>query len=288
MAASLELAVGFFDGVHLGHLRILGTMLERARAVGATPAVLTFREHPLAVLAPAKAPPLLMTCADRLAFLAARTGGRIVALDFDRALAAVPAGDFAESLRVRFPGLDRIFCGANWHFGADGRGNAALLRACGFDIVVVPFAEYRGVKISSTRVRLAVQRGELDAAAAMLGRPFTMCGPVVKGKGLGRSLGFPTANLVPAPGLVLPPFGAYSVRVDGRGYGVANLGLAPTLGDRAWTLPTLEVHFFDDPGDLSGSALAVEFLRFLRPERRFDSLEALRVQLARDLAAARA
>ena len=280
----MNLAVGFFDGVHLGHRQIL----SRADAA------LTFRNHPATVFAPSRAPSLLMTQETRLVAirdaLSVRGGERAVAsvraLDFTAELAAQSPEAFADWLRMSYPDLEVLFCGANWTFGAEGKGDAGFLRARGFQVEVVPFAEHEGVPLSSTRVRAAVAAGDLELASAMLGSPWRLEGELAPGKGVGREIGFPTLNVHPAAGLVLPPRGVYAVETA-LGTGVANFGLAPTMGDQAWKRPVLEVHLFAEKFDfpISGSFL-VGMKRFLRPERTFASLEDLRAQIARDVIAA--
>ena len=279
----MNLAVGFFDGVHLGHRRIL----TRADAA------LTFRNHPTTIFAPERAPRLLMTPEDRLAAIssALRTpGGAVRALAFTPALAAQEPAAFADWLRAEYPDLDTLLCGPNWTFGARGAGDADFLRARGFRVETVPFAEQDGEPVSSTRVRAALASGDLLRATALLGRPWRVVGAVAAGKGLGRTLGFPTLNLRPAEGLVSPPFGVYAVDTD-LGRGVANWGLAPTMGDRAWREPVLEVHLLEAASGgtpASGAAFAADLLAFLRPERTFPDLDSLRAQIARDVAEARA
>ena len=343
----MKLAIGFFDGVHLGHQRILA---------GAD-AALTFRAHPLSVLAPDKAPPLLMTPEERFAAIAAALKGfnglngfkglrgfnglngfkglrdfnglngfkglrgcnglngfkdlrdfnglnnPVRALDFTRELAAEPAEAFAARLRRDYLDLEAILCGPNWRFGAGGAGDADFLRARGFAVEVVPLEELDGAPVSSTRIRAALQAGDLPAANAMLGRPFAIVGAVVPGKGEGRKLGFPTINVQPAnPCLAcLLPLGVY-VADTVWGRAVANWGQAPTMGEQAWTSPVLEVHIIRPLTPLKAieplkplkslgaleplrplKALTVSLLRFLRPERRFASAEALREQIKADV-----
>ena len=278
----MNLAVGFFDGVHLGHRRIL------ARA----DAALTFCNHPTTIFAPDRAPRLLMTPADRLAAIssALRTpGGPVRALDFTPALAAQEPAAFADWLRAEYPDLDTLLCGPNWTFGARGAGDADFLRARGFRVETVPFAEQAGEPVSSTRVRAALAAGDLACATALLGRPWRAAGTVAAGKGLGRSLGFPTLNVRLAEGLVCPPFGVYAVDTA-FGRGVANWGLAPTLRDRAWATPVLEVHLLGTvpdalPGD--GAAVAADLRAFLRPERTCPPRADRQAQTARDVEQAR-
>ena len=265
-----ELAIGFFDGVHLGHQAILR---------GAS-AALTFANHPLAVLAPEKAPRLIMSVDDRVAAIQACGVGEVRVLPFDRRLAALPPESF---LRDYIGAGCAVRCGANWRFGAGGAGDAAFLRAHGVAVEVVPFAAYEGARISSSRIRAALERGEVEAANAMLGRRFVVHGTREEGKGLGRRLGFPTLNLSPEGLALRLPHGVYAVEVGGA-RGVANYGLAPTLGDAAWREPVFEVHFRDGDASAGGgqAAVSVELLRFLRPECAFASLEDLQRQIKAD------
>ena len=279
----MNLAVGFFDGVHLGHRRIL----SRADAA------LTFTEHPCTVFAPGRAPLLLMSAERRIAAIAAALGGnragadRVRALPFTRETASQSPSAFAAWLRTAYPSLDAIFCGPNWTFGAGGAGTADTLRALGFRVETVPFVTHGGEPISSTRIRAAIQAGMLEDAAALMGRPYAIDGSIVRGKGEGRKLGYPTLNMSVPTGLVLPPLGVYAVRTPFGG-GVANFGHAPTFGDRAWPTPMLEIHLTEGaaPPPSAPPALSVELIRFIRPERVFESTDALKEQITRDVAAA--
>ena len=267
----MNLAVGFFDGVHLGHQRILAQ----------ADAVLTFTNHPATVFAPDRAPRLLMTAEERLAAISALGVRRVVACDFTPALASQTARAFADSLHQEFPDLDTVFCGPNWTFGAGGTGTADTLRALGFNVTVVPFATWRGEPVSSTRIRAELGEGDVSAAAAMLGRPYSASGRVVAGKGEGRALGFPTLNIVPALGNLPLVHGVYAVETA-LGRGVANWGVAPTMGARAWPEPVLEVHLLNAPTTPPPTSLRVAFTAFIRPERTFSSIAELQEQLARD------
>lgn len=267
----MKTAVGFFDGVHVGHQAILR---------GAD-AALTFRNHPLSVLRPESAPALLMSFEERAAAIRACGVSEVVALDFTRELAGLSPREFVERVwRGRAP---TVRCGANWRFGRGGSGTPDLLRAMGVDVEVVPYAEYGGAPVSSTRVRQALAAGRMEDAAAMLGRAWEVRGVVRSGKGLGRGLGFPTVNVVPAAGGVRLPLGVYAVEVGGLP-GAANYGVAPTMGERSWGEPVAEVHFLDGaPGLRPGDEAAVRFLRFVREERRFADADELRGQIARDV-----
>lgn len=267
----MNLAVGFFDGVHLGHQRILAQ----------ADAVLTFTNHPATVFAPDRAPRLLMTAEERLAAISVQGVRRVVACAFTPELAAQSPGAFADSLLHEFPDLGEVFCGPNWTFGADGAGTADFLRARGFRVTVVPFATWRGEPVSSTRIRAALGEGDVAAAAAMLGRPYSASGRIVAGKGEGRALGFPTLNIVPFLGGLPLACGVYAVDTP-LGRGVANWGVAPTMGERAWPEPVLEVHLLTAPTEPPPATLRVAFTAFIRPERTFASRADLQEQLALD------
>ena len=273
-----SLAVGFFDGVHLGHREILR---------GAS-AALTFRNHPLTVLAPEKAPRLIMTCEERVAAIKACGVGEVTVLDFTPELANLPAEKFANSFLKRsgdrFPVLR---CGANWRFGKNGTGDAAFLRSCGIDVEVVPYAEYKGGPISSSRIRQCLENGEIEDANAMLGRKFQVSGFRFQGKGLGETIGYPTINLRLETLDLKLPLGVYEVEVEGV-KGIANYGFAPTMGDKAWKVPVLEIHL---PGEgtedvrlETENGVSVELVRYIRPERKFDSIDDLKRQIAADCA----
>lgn len=278
----MTVAIGFFDGVHLGHQAILA---------GADVA-LTFENHPLSFLAPERAPRLIMSWTEKAQTIR-DLGVHVTAIDFDADVAGWSperflemlkgyATDWSDELKIPAEPL-RIRCGANWRFGKGGAGDAALAQAHGIETTVVPYAEHKGGPISSTRIRKALEAGELEDAAAMLGRPFAVRGTAFAGKGLGRGLGYPTLNLNLDLNLRLPR-GVYAVTAGGV-RGVANFGLAPTMGERAWTEPVLEVHFLEPPPVEAPSA--VELRRYLRPERRFATLDELQAQIARDCAEAR-
>ena len=282
-AAFQSLAVGFFDGVHLGHREILR---------GAS-AALTFSNHPLSVLAPERAPRLIMSVEDRVAAIRACGVADVTVVDFTPELAKTQAEDFVGLLERRLGRrLPAFRCGENWRFGRGGEGDADFLRQRGMLVEVAPYVEYKGERISSSRIRASLERGEIEDANAMLGRRFTVRGVVTRGKGVGARIGYPTVNLrvvAPASGALLAlPLGVYEVALNGR-LGVANYGLAPTFGDRAWRTPVLEVHLLPErssPPDLQAQeAASVEVFRFLRPERKFASVGELKAQIAADCAA---
>lgn len=277
-SARVNLAVGFFDGVHLGHQKILS---------GAD-AVLTFRNHPSTVLQAANPPALLMDVKERLGLLATEGAARprkVKAVMFTRRFAAMPPERFADFLRREYPNLARIHCGGNWRFGEGGAGTPDTLRRLGFDVKVCRYAKYKGERVSSTRIRAALADGAVGDANAMLGRPFSVEGRIAHGKGVGRSLGFPTLNIEVSPPL---RHGVYAVDTP-MGKGVANYGVAPTMGGRAWPSAVLEVHLFESGGarvDMAaGGLLRVAFLSFVRPEMAFRTVGELRRQISADVAA---
>ena len=206
-AALQSLAVGFFDGVHLGHQAILK---------GAD-AALTFRNHPLTVLTPEKAPRLIMSVEERVVAIKACGVGDVMVLDFTQELAKMSAEEFAASFLKRPGGRFPVLrCGANWRFGKGGEGNAEWLRAKGIDVLVAPYVEYKGERISSSRIRRCLEDGEIEDANAMLGRRYEVRGKREEGKGLGRQIGYPTINFR-LEGLNLkPPCGVYEIELDGE------------------------------------------------------------------------
>lgn len=276
-AALQSLAVGFFDGVHLGHQAILK---------GAD-AALTFRNHPLTVLAPEKAPRLIMSVEERVAAIKACDVKDVTVLDFTPELAALAPVEFAE--RYLSPSVSRlqasIRCGANWRFGKGGAGDAAFLRERGLAVEVVPYAEYKGGHISSSRIRAALESGAVEDANAMMGRRYEVRGTREEGKGLGRQIGYPTVNFRLDDLNLKLPCGVYEIELDGL-KGVANYGFAPTMGDRSWKKPILEVHLLDfhPPSLIPHPSSPISFVRFIRPERKFDSVEDLKRQIAADCA----
>jgi len=269
---SETLAVGFFDGVHLGHQSILSGADE----------VFTFRDHPLSVLAPERAPRLIMSFEDRCAAIHACGVKKVTAIDFTCAFAAQEAKEFAKT----FLSGKCIRCGENWCFGRNGKGDAEFLRSLGYDVTVVPSINFEGKPVSSTRIRSALESGKIKDANAMLGRSFQVHGLSFTGKGVGHTLGYPTINLRLEGLLLKLPLGVYVVEVEGV-RGIANYGCAPTFGTRAWSEPVLEIHFlngFSNECDLT-SVRTVRLEHFLRPEKKFATLDALKEQIAMDVSA---
>ncbi len=296
----IVLAAGFFDGVHCGHGRVLNAALAQARARRAAAWTLTFDAHPLTVLRPELAPALLTAPAHKLALIRGMGFDGCLVLPFTRALAGMDHETFAEQLLANIPSLRHVCAGPNWRFGKNGVGAPAWLarhaRAAGRDVTVsvVRQAMARGQCVSSSRIRASVARGQLDEAAILLGRPFSVWGRVVPGRGVGRRLGAPTANLVPA-GLALPPSGVYAARVriePGRGRArssdaVVFLGRPHASRRGSAPAPVLEAHLLDTNGDLYGREIEVVFQRKLRPVRRFAAQDALAAQIRTDIEHAR-
>lgn len=284
-------AAGVFDGMHLGHQAVLGSALEAARAEGGTAVALTFDPHPARILRPLQAPRLLTSTAHKLQLMEAFGFGHVLVVPFDRAFAEVDPAEFIRRLVSAGRPLARICVGQGWQFGRARGGNGDLLRslgaANGFQTTEVPPVLVNGAMVSSTLVRAAVESGDLAAARRQLGRGYAVMGTVQRGEGIGRRLGFPTANLA-AHNEQFPPDGAYAVdvRLDGQTIpGVANIGSRPTVSAAGNRL--LEVHILDFNGDLYGRDIEATFVAFLRPEKMFPSLDALKSAIAADVDAAR-
>ena len=284
-------AVGVFDGVHLGHRAILGRILEQDGTRPSGAAALTFEPHPLAVVAPEKAPPRLTTAAQRERLIGEAGIAEVLTVRFDEALRQLSAEEFLAGLKRIFPNLRRVAIGPNWRFGKGRSGDAATLNAYGaghgFSTETIAAVQCLDRPISSTRVREAVLARNFTEAAAMLGREYRIEGIVAAGDGRGAGIGFPTANFG-GIGQLLPPPGVYACRAEWNGRSlraVANYGSKPTFGPDGQ--PVLEVHLLDFSERIYGAALAVDALRFLREERKFESVEALKAQIAADVAAAR-
>ena len=288
------LAAGFFDGVHAGHRLVLAGAVRQARRAHAQAWALSFDQHPLSILSPDRRPPLLTPLEVRLQRLAATGLDGCLLLPFTRELAALSPEDFVSRLCGRHRcNIATIRCGANWRFGARAAGDVEMLKRLGqkhgFRVVVVPSAEYHNRPVSSTRIREAIQHGRLKDATAMLGRPYSIRETVVRGRGVGRTLGMATANLHPSAE-VLPPIGVYAVRTwigDRPVNGVASLGFRPTFADARPDTPILEAHLLDFDGDLYGATLDIAFIKKLRDEKKFATPDALMVQVRRDIVAAR-
>ena len=285
------IAAGVFDGMHLGHRMVLETAQRESQKLAATAVALTFDPHPATVLRPDSVPGLLTPTPYKLRLMERMGFTHALVLTFDKDFAALQAEDFVEQLGAAANPLAGICIGEGWTFGNQRRGNIDLLRQLGreknFFTCEVPPVRIDGMVISSTMIRLALSEGRLANAAQLLGRDHTIAGSVLGGAGLGRQIGFPTANLA-TDHLQLPPDGVYAVEVlvDGKNHpGVANLGIRPTVDQTRTRL--LEIHLFDFEGDLYGREVEVRLKHFLRPEQRFDSIDLLKIQISRDAEAAR-
>lgn len=288
----LHLAIGMFDGVHLGHRAVVESAVQSARGEGGLSAVLTFWPHPSAVLRPGRATPLLLD-ADTKASLLLRLGvDSVITQSFDPTLAALESSEFLPWLRRHLPGLAAVHVGENFRFGRGREGDVASLvgegRRLGLHVFSSARVQFDGEPISSTAIRSLLATGDIAAVNARLGYPYFARGRVAGGKRLGRTIGFPTLNLPWAPA-ASPRFGVYAVRVAGAGSAaplaaVANYGLRPTVENA--TVPRLEVHLLGACPWTEGDEITVDWLKFLRPERRFADVAELTAQITCDRAAA--
>jgi riboflavin kinase / FMN adenylyltransferase len=283
--------IGNFDGVHLGHQAVLGQLAERAAEWGLPAAVITFEPQPMEFFAHDTVPPRLTRFREKVQALRRFSVARVICLRFNRALADMPAAEFIRRLLVDGLAVRYLVVGDDFRFGKARQGDFAMLQAAGyangFQVAAMRSFDVDGVRVSSTRIREALARDDLAGAEKLLGRPYRMCGRVVHGDERGRTIGFPTAN-IHLHRRSSPVSGVYAVEVFGLEKeplsGVANVGLRPTVGG---TQSRLEVHLLDFDGDIYGRYVQVDFLRKLRPEHRFASLEELVVQIGKDTAAAR-
>jgi len=285
--------VGTFDGVHRGHRLVLDRLAMRAEALGLPAVLVTFEPHPLEVVNPAAAPPLLTLPAEKSEILAESPVDYVVVLPFTSTLAQYEAADFVDVILCGRLGVRELLIGHDHGFGRARSGDAEVLRtlgsARGFAVDVVEAVQGGdGRPVSSTTIRRALAGGDLARAADGLGRPYSVSGTVREGDGRGRTLGFPTLNLgAPSPRKLLPPEGVYAVRVQtprGPFDGMMNLGPRPTFGDAA---SSLEVHCFALEGLLYDASVRVDIIARLRETRPFDGEQALKAQLARDAMDAR-
>jgi riboflavin kinase/FMN adenylyltransferase len=288
----LFLAIGVFDGVHRGHQAVISTSAEHAQAVNGTPVVVTFDPHPEKVLRPAKAPHLLTATQHKIALIRDLGVGHLLLITFDKKFAATEPEEFVEQLVTHAKPLREICVGHEWGFGKNRRGNLDLLKKLGaefdFDVIGMPPVMINGEVVSSTSIRDAIQRGDFAKAKEMLGRDYTILGTVTRGDDLGKKIGFPTANLS-AHSEQFPPDGVYSAEawLEGVKYhGVVNLGCRPTVS-RDKSNRVLEIHLLDFNRDIYGQDLEIRFIQYLRPEKKFDSIEALQHQIAADVQRAR-
>ncbi len=266
-----RIAIGEFDGVHLGHRQV----------IAGNDTVLTFEPHPLQVVRPAAAPRLLTSLEVKAELIAGLGVEELVVIPFDERFAHQSPQEFVEHVLVDVLSAGHVSVGENFRFGRGAAGDAALLHADGrFTTAVVPLVEHEGEIVSSSRIRALVAAGEVEHAARLLGAPFQLRGEVVGGERRGRTLGYPTANLVPDEALVCPGHAVYAATADGRPAAV-NVGVRPTFGTGRAVL--VEAYLLDVDEDLYGSTLKLDFVARLRGERRFDTAEALVAQMADDV-----
>jgi riboflavin kinase/FMN adenylyltransferase len=293
LSGPLFLAIGVFDGVHRGHQAVISTSAEHARAAKGTPVVVTFDPHPLKVLRPTKAPHLLTATQHKIKLIRRLGVQHLLIIKFDKAFAATAPEDFVQQLVTHSKPLREICVGHEWSFGKGRRGNLALLRKLGtqfdFEVVGIPAVKLgTGELVSSTAIRHAIEAGDLTKAAEMLGREYTILGTVVRGEHLGKKIGFPTANLS-AHSEQFPPNGVYfaEATLDGIVHpGVVNLGYRPTVSsDKSERV--LEIYLLDFDDDIYGKDIEVRFVQYLRPEQKFENLDALVRQIELDVQQAR-
>jgi riboflavin kinase/FMN adenylyltransferase len=280
------LALGNFDGLHRGHLKIIERVKRGAAEHGGTPMAMTFDPHPPRVVRPDKAPPLLMTKEQRLEALQRAGVGCVAVVRFTREMSQWDPETFVKVVLVEWMRVSEVWVGANFLFGHGRSGNFSSLRTLGlrygFRAEKIDPVRYKEFVVSSTRVRRLVTEGRMDEAGALLGHMYFIDGVVVEGRRRGREIGFPTANLQTANELV-PPHGVYAttLTVDGVIHpAVTNVGVNPTFGDGS--APTIETHVLGFSGDLYGQEVRLGFVLRLRDERRFEDVDALRAQIEAD------
>jgi riboflavin kinase / FMN adenylyltransferase len=284
--------IGVFDGVHIGHARVIRKALAGARSAGLPSVVITFDPHPSKVLEKSKAAASLISLAHRIRLIESMSPDYIVVLHFSRALASIAPEAFARDILVARAAAKEVYIGDNFYFGKKAAAGASEMKALGgklgFKVTVVPAVKSGAHRVSSSRIRILISRGCLDGAAKFLGRPVSVLGTVVSGANLARELGYPTANLNPHHEII-PPGGVYAVlvRYCGRLFkGVLNIGLRPTFYAPRDREPAIEVHIFGFSGNVYGKDMEVFFVKKIRDERRFKGKEALIRQIEKDKKAA--
>ena len=288
----LFLAIGVFDGVHRGHQAVISTSTRHAHSADGTPVVVTFDPHPARILRPEQAPHLLTATQHKIALIRALGVGHLLIVKFDKNFAATSPENFVEQLVQNSKPLREICVGHEWSFGKNRAGNLDLLQKLGvrfdFNVVGIPPVKVNGTVVSSTAIRQAVEVGEFAKAADMLGHEYTILGTVSGGEKLGKKIGFPTANLS-AHSEQFPPDGVYFAEAWLDGvllHGVVNLGFRPTVSS-GQPERILEIHLLDFDQDIYGKDLEIRFVRYLRPEKKFESVDALVRQIEVDVRQAR-
>jgi riboflavin kinase/FMN adenylyltransferase len=286
------LAIGVFDGVHLGHQQIIRQTVGDAQQHEAAAVVVTFDKHPNLVVAPDKVPPLIYSRPQKLRAIESLGAEMLLEIPFDQSFSQLTGDQFIRSLASGLGKIQSICVGADFVFGHKRSGNVASLKSLGaelgFQVHGLAAVALDGQTVSSTRIREAIRSGDFDAAGQMLGRAYSLAGEVVRGDQLGHKLGFRTANL-DTTGLLLPPNGVYAAhaKVAGKNYrAVLNIGIRPTV-DQPTPQPRVEVHLLNSSDELYGQELEVTFAAKLRDEKKFASLDELKAQIARDISEAK-
>jgi riboflavin kinase/FMN adenylyltransferase len=291
IAKPTVLTLGVFDGLHLGHQRIMQTVVESSKATNAVATAITFDPHPRAVLHPESAPPLLQTLDQRLANLEVLGIEQAIVVKFDRDFASQPAEDFLSNIVRERLHAREVYLGKGFAFGKDRGGNIELLRRLGGELGFmadeVDEVQLRGSRISSSAIRKLLNDGRVNLARRMLGRPYGVEGVIIRGNRRGHTIGFPTANLKPH-NRVIPKYGVYATATLIAGHwrrSITNIGVRPTFEND--DEPSIETYVFDFDGDLYGDVLRVRFLHRIRDERKFSGIDELKGQIERDTQTAR-
>jgi riboflavin kinase/FMN adenylyltransferase len=284
------LTLGNFDGIHLGHQELVRMVIRRAKETGATSMVVTFRPHPLKILAPQKCPPLISIYEEKIRLFEKLGIDVLVKIPFTVEFSAMTPEDFVKNVLCDTLGAKEIFVGYNYRFGKGRKGDVQTLRGLGeqygFTVREVEQISLGGEVISSTKIRDLLREGDVEHAARLLGRTYAITGIVVKGDSRGKGLGFPTANIAPKHAII-PSDGVYAVRLSVRDRlyeGIANIGMRPTFNKQVLAI---EVHVFDFDEDIYGEDISLYFIRKIREERKFRDAGALVDQIRSDIETAR-
>ena len=280
------ITLGNFDGLHLGHQELIKKIILRAKETDSLSMVVTFRPHPLKILAPEKCPPLISIYEEKIQLIEKLGIDVLVKIPFTIDFSKMEPRDFVKNILVDLLGAKEIFVGYNYRFGKGRKGNIQMLKdlgkELGFIVREIEQVSLDGEVISSTRIRQLLTNGEVEHAAKLLGRPYALCGIVVKGDGRGRGLGFPTANIASRHSII-PSNGVYAVRLfvrDKYYSGIVNIGMRPTFDAKSMAI---EVHIFDFDEDIYGEEMTVYFANKIREERKFGNAQALIKQINADI-----
>jgi riboflavin kinase/FMN adenylyltransferase len=280
-------ALGMFDGLHIGHMALIEKVKELAKEHNWLSAVYSFHNHPYTVLNPAQAPAQLLTPEEKLRCFSHTQIDYLLWVPFSFQLSGEDPEDFIKGMVERYD-IAAIVAGFNYKFGSGSSGDADMIRKickqCGVEAYIIEPVCFKGLPVSSTRIRRCLAEGELEDANAMLGRPYSVCGKIVRGKQLGRTIGFPTAN-IEAPVKTLPRFGVYATEASIYGkkhHAITNIGKNPTVSDQEGKV-FIETSINNYDQDIYGSTLKIEFRKFLREEKKFGSVEDLKQQITKDI-----